>query len=577
MAERRKVKKGARFAALVLGALVATALAQQKPAEEIPPLLKRVTTRLVLVDVVVTDKQGHPVTGLTANDFVLLEDGKPHPIASFSFEQPAAEPVAAPPPLPQHVHTNRAQYRLPPGPLTILLLDALNTPTGDQVTARRQMIRYLQSQAKFTQHTAVLALTNRLILLQDFTTDPELLEAAIEQYATQPSTVLARADQNTELPSNLSLIPAEALQQLLERLRRLEAEEVAQSTDQRVGATLAALRTMASAVSGYPGRKNVIWVSTGFPFTLFATETENRDLFRTYGREIARTAQALTDAQVAVYPVDARGLAGYAAADASVSGRITLRETARRPVGSARTGAAMTDELDYQSEKLLSTHQTMTQLAEETGGRAMLNRNDIDAAVALSVADGATYYSLAYYPTNKSWNGKFRRIEVRVQREGARARHRRGYYAFDSFPAQESGSRDAEMRAALGGPFPSTALTFLARVAPPAPANQARVRVEFLVDAAGLLFRLGEEGRQQCSVDFLAAAYSPEGKVITSASQTINAALRPDQYTRVLEGGLPYLMEMDLAPGRYLLRLVVRDNQTGLLGSLDVPLILDTP
>ncbi|MGH9788205.1 MAG: VWA domain-containing protein [Candidatus Acidiferrales bacterium] len=279
---------------------------------DIPAAVLRITTRLVLVDVVVTDKDNRPVTGLTRDDFVLLEDGAPQTISTFSFESPASRAAGrpAPPPLPENVYTNRPEYRMPPGPLTILLLDALNTPATDQSFARQKMLEYLETQLLPNQRTAILGLTTSILILQDFTTDPALLKAAVRKHLPQTSAALAREEGGVEIPEFIaSALPEEALQ----NIERFETESSAVALDSRVKTTLAALRIIARAVAGYPGRKNLIWVSAAFPFTFIPEDSENYDLLRFYADDIRRTAGSLTDAQVAVYPVDARGLVGPSA------------------------------------------------------------------------------------------------------------------------------------------------------------------------------------------------------------------------------------------------------------------------
>ncbi|MFQ5778639.1 MAG: VWA domain-containing protein, partial [Terriglobia bacterium] len=157
------------------------ALAQEAPGPQaqLPAAVLRVTTRLVLVHVVVTDKQRRPVTDLTLQDFILQENGKRQKIAVFSLEQLArrVREQPAPPPLPPHVYTNRPEYRKPAGLLTVLLLDLLNTPVRDQAYAHAQLLRYLSTQLRSGHRIAVLALTSKMFLLQDFTSDPELLRA----------------------------------------------------------------------------------------------------------------------------------------------------------------------------------------------------------------------------------------------------------------------------------------------------------------------------------------------------------------------------------------------------------------
>ncbi|MGH9788915.1 MAG: VWA domain-containing protein, partial [Candidatus Acidiferrales bacterium] len=140
------------------------AVPAQEERTDLPAAVLRVTTRLVLVDVVVTDKDGRPVTGLTRDDFTLFEDGEPQTISTFVFESPAgrAGDPYAPPPLPENVYTNRPQYRMPHGPVTLLLLDSLNTPWHDLPYMRQEMLKYIRTQVKPDQRVAILVLTHNL-------------------------------------------------------------------------------------------------------------------------------------------------------------------------------------------------------------------------------------------------------------------------------------------------------------------------------------------------------------------------------------------------------------------------------
>jgi len=362
---------------------------------------------------------------------------------------------------------------------------------------------------------------------------------------------------------------------------KLGQSRAAFATDSRVQMTLGVLRAIARGTAGYRGRKNLVWVSSAFPFHIRPENWEDFDIYRAYADDIRRTAAQLADAQVAVYPVDARGLEGFTAADASDPGRTAI--------GLGRAGSDFGDRVSRINEVRETSHTTMNQIAEDTGGRAFYNRNDIDVAVERSVADGSTYYSLGYYPEKKDWDGKFRRLEVKVAREDVKVRYRRGYYAFDPFDLpkpkkvkddQGTGAKDQEMLAALSDPLPATVVTFFARVPPPAaplPGFPATVNVQFLVDARTVAFEELADGRRQFSLDFLVAAFSPEGKVVKGLNHTATHAFPPEAYVIVQQSGLPYKMDIELEPGDYQVRLIVRDNRTGLLGSATVPLQVKKP
>ncbi|MFQ5663656.1 MAG: VWA domain-containing protein [Terriglobia bacterium] len=557
-------------ALLILAALLCgfgVAAQQAAPPEALPAPVLRVTTRLVLVDVVVTDKKKQPVTDLTLKDFSLQENGKPQRIAFFALEQPARrapeqEEGIEPPPLPPHVYTNRPEYRIPPGRVILVLLDALNTSVRDQAAARAQLLRYLAGQLQPGRRTAILALTNRLLLLQDFTADPRLLLAALEKYKPQKSAPRARAEKIDRVIDPIYLSPSP---EILANIERFQAEQVASAMDTRVRITLAALQRIARATAGYPGRKSLVWVSSAFPITFAPGRIGNFP--RSYADAMRRTTNMLADARIALYVVDARGLVGTLIGDAS--------NPLRNPVGNVRTRAELHEALARYSTQIEAPQQAMNHLAADTGGRAFYNRNDIDKAVALSVEDGSTYYALAYYPENKDWDGKFRRIQVKVARRGLRVRHRRGYYATDPTPPKEEAkTRQEKLLAVLNDPLPATAIAFRAQVPPPAPADPAQVVVQFKVDPRTVAFEEVEDGRQRCNLDFLVAAVSPGGQVVAVAHQTLEARLRPETYAGVQQAGLPFRLALTLGPGRYRLRLAVRDNRTGWLGTLEVPLVV---
>lgn len=545
-------------------------VAGQAPSPEREPAgAVRVITRLVLVDVVVIDKQGHTVRGLKKENFALTESGKEQSIATFTSEQvELARAANKPAPLPPNLYTNRPEYRTPPGPLTMLLLDALNTPLADQAYARQQMLKYLETQLQPSQGTAILALGNSLRLLQDFTSDPRLLRAAVQKYTGTKSVLLVEEGDQLNLSQTTANAPAaQGVQQVAQRLQEFEDEQIAAQTDARVQITLAALRSIARTAAGFPGRKVLIWVSGAFPISLEPEQFSTGNLrnvsglgqSRYYAEQVQSTAALLADAQVAIYPVDARGLTGLDMADAS-------RRT--RP----GTGGIIP-----QSSRVLDSHFTMQQLAEETGGRALFNRNDIDQAVALAAAEGATYYELGFYPEGKSWDGKFHKIAVKVARPGVEVRHRRGYFAMDPARWRETSQKpDVDINNALREPLPATQVTFVSRVIPQSTGTQTHIDIQFAVYADTISFEEEAGGRHHASVDFLAVAVSPDGKIAANDSKTMEAHLRQETFARVQKEGVPFHMDLLVASGNYQLHLGVRDNRTGWIGTTTVPLLLET-
>jgi VWFA-related protein len=556
--------------------------AQEKAAPREPASTLRVTTRLVLVDVVVTDKKGQPVTDLTVDDFVVKEGGQRQQITSFSLEQPLAraeQPVVESPAMPPDVYTNRYVYTRQSGPLTILLLDGLNTPVEQQSFVRQKMLDYVATQLQPDQRVAVLALTKRLWLLQDFTSDSRALLAALDGHTAERSTLAQRGKLGISTPPDveaaLASIGGLSGGSTQEAVTQMLADMEASSIAERVGITLGALQAIVRMTAGYPGRKNLIWVSAGFPISLdpeinqrFAPALGQVGIGLTsFSGEIRRTADLLTNARVAIYPVDARGLVGWSPELAA-----STVPSVSNPRGVRREGWAA-DLLPRRGETL-NSQMAMEQLATETGGRVFKDRNDIDVAVANSIADGSTYYVLGYRPPKGKWNGKFRSIKVKVARKGVQVRHRRGYYAIDLRQREvwSGKTREQEFQAALSDPIPAAAVIFRVRIPPPEPAAVARVQIEFRVDVGTIAWDVLADGDRECKLDFYVAAYTEAGEQVDSYGLTTEARLGPENYAEAARLGLGHQMELDLKAGKYRLRLLVRDVRTGLLGRVDAPL-----
>jgi len=556
-------------------------------AEEIPTPVVRASTHVVLLDVVVTDTMGNPVKGIQAAEFEIEESGKRQTlrfIDAHDEEIPQLQEAAVP--LRQDVYTNRPKRSFQSGPLNVLLLDALNTSTPNQSYARQQLLGYAATQLKTGQPTAVYALTNRLIQLQDFTTDPSDILDAIRTYkpvdlaeknaTTMDTSGVARLEGGRQSPEKA---------RMRAMLEALEAERAAVALPKRIANTLAAFRALARALGGHPGRKNLIWVSSAFPFTLMPPTGElmvtlDRSADPTappplpnqgsiqkleqlmqaqYSEEIRQTAALLADVQTAIYPVDARGL---------IVGGVAVVNADRGSTPSAeRLGRAVTNSLT----SLSSPQENMREIARLTGGRAFYNRNDINNAVALAAADGSASYTLGYYPANKKWNGNFRSVKVKVKRPNVRVRHRVGYYAY-KHEGSDTGASGKRGQQLVAGPVgsDSTLVLFDAQLAAkPAQNGKSTFPVMFRVDPKSVSW--GEAGKRDVDIDLYVLAIDSAGKIAANNGMTVVQSLDDDQYSQVARAGLVIPVEITLSGGDYTVKLVVRDNRTGMIGSLTVP------
>ena len=317
---------------------------------------------------------------------------------------------------------------------------------------------------------------------------------------------------------------------------------------------------------GYPGRKNLVWVSETFPLSIVLDKIKSQNN-RDFSREVAATGSLLSNAQVAIYPVDAKALGGNS--DFGVGND-------PNPIGNPAVISTTLDNeagkvMNREAEERMTSRTTMNDLADKTGGRAFYNTNNLEGAVRRSLEDGSVYYTLGYYPENKNWDGKFRRITVKVARPGVKLHYRAGYYAVEpqSYTQLDQAEKTNELAKAMSLDFPaSTTLLFQAAVVLPSAATGNKVLVNYAVDPHGLTFDLGNDGLQHASVDCAVIVYSEKGEPMKSLSNTMVAALKPEEYQRVQQKSFPCRQTFDLAPGEYLFRLGVRDGHTGTVGTM---------
>jgi len=364
-------------------------------------------TRLVVVDVVVTDRNKNPVHNLKASDFRLLEDNTTQKIQHFDEHTGGAvgaEPEAAPA-MPPGYFTNYSP--VPAGSsINILLLDTLNTPVTDQEYVKDQIRKFLKD-AKPGAPIAIFGLTTRLSLLQSFTADPELLKAAINKKNNAFSALLdnpVTGGPVEKLSDDFAVFAASSLSPQaatanLPAIHFVQQGEALQAVDKgklRAQYTLDAINQLGRYLAGMPGRKNLIWFSGSFPIDIMPGGPVNAPAgsFDSLEHEFRETANLLAKGQVAVYPIDARGALISQVGDVSQSGAKYDHDLT----------AFAQDQLGFH-EQTMSENSTMLRMAEETGGKAFLANNDLAGAVTQAIATGSNYYTLAYTPSDPHWNG----------------------------------------------------------------------------------------------------------------------------------------------------------------------------
>lgn len=531
-------RRSSACAKAVVWILAVLARAQPTPAPEV----LHATTHLVEVSVVAQSKQGEPVKGLTQDDITLLDDGVPQKIAYVRAEttSPALAPRRK---LPPNFFTNRLDAGgTALNSATVILFDGMNTRLIDQAYAREQILNFLR-QLKPGERVALYAMGRGPRLLQDLTEDPSSLIRALAEYrsGSSPSLSAPLYDPGVTGPEQFDAW----LGELTFNLYDYYGED-------RAFRTVRALTAIAGHLQQIPGRKNLIWVSGSFPVAL---DGQSVALPRKTGNgkpgqdkreswpELERAARALAKANLAIYPVDARGLI----AAQEYSGPLTRPEL-KNPDTSE--GARM------------------QALADRTGGRAFFNNNDLAAALRRALDDAQLTYLIGYYPSHHEWKGHFRKIDLRVNRPDVDLRYRRGYFAQPDEPG-DSWYREQVLNASLWNPVDSTGIRLTVGVMASASGG---LDLALQIDGRDISYHPNGE-RRECSLDVWLVQLDVSEKQIQTTARTNNLSLDAPTFDKVKQvNGLALAEHLNPDAKAALLRILVRDVATGQLGSLTVPL-----
>src|SRR5258708_7346275 len=523
------------LALAILNLTVEPTLRAKRARAELPPILSRTNAPLVFVDVVVTEKKGQPVTALKAEDFTVEENGKKQKVSILV--PPGTAPQVAPTPAPPGILSNHPEHVGPAGIPTVLLLDAANSPFKEQAYGRSQMLKYAVEQAQLGHPMAVLALTDRLHVLQQFTSDPQVLLTAIKNFKPEEQILQPGAGAApTAVAPDMGGGPRDFGVQLL--VARAEVSgfanlQIGYEIERRTLITIEAMRSLARMLGGLPGRKNVVWLTANFPFDLIPDDrtisdaelaadlpsvrqkslqvnaagsiaAEQRSL---HGQEIRENEAQLASANIAIYPVDLNGLVGGMEGSAAFS---SAHMNDINGAGIANTALA-------QVSGLQASQGTMREVAAETGGKPYMNQNEIKDGIALAAADDKASYQLGYYPENKKWDGKYRNIKVKVSQGGTQIRYRKGYFAVD--PTQTKNQNyEQNVAEALQVNPPATQISFMAQAKPGDP---GKLRVIFLVDAHTLTAE-DAGGSKKLNVALYASVYASNGKNLATRSLKVD-------------------------------------------------------
>ncbi|MGA8540566.1 MAG: VWA domain-containing protein [Terriglobales bacterium] len=577
-----------RFRAALVSFLVVLAsspafLAAQQPPSDVPAITIRANTRLVVVDVVVTHKNGQPVTGLKPEDFTLEENGKKQKISVFV--PPGIVNTAGPTPVPAGILSNHPENVTPAGVPTVLLLDAANSAFKDQSYARSQMLKYVLQQGQTGRPMAVLTLTDRLSVLQQFTSDPQVLLTAIKNFRPQEQILQPGAPPpESHAAGGLGAGPrgdTAGIGLASQALQDFADLQIGFNIERRTLITLDAMQSLSRLLGGLPGRKNVVWLTANLPFDLIpedravsdaelladlpgqgrqrsagvnAAGSQAAEQRQLHGQEIRLAESELASAGIAIYPVDLHGL---------VSGM----ESSATQQGSVYSDTAFSDRAGTKISALQSTQGTMEEIAAQTGGKAYINQNEIKDGIALAASDEKASYSLGYYPENKKWDGKLRNLKVKVNQGDTQLRYRKGYFAIEPGPIKNH-NYEQDVAAALAIDAPATQISFKAQAKP---ADPGKIRVLFLVDAHTLTAE-DAGGAKKMNVDLYATIWGSSDKSMAAQSVRVDRSFDSATYQQILDHGMMVPIDIAIPAGGKELRLAVLDNKTGFIGTVSGPL-----
>ena len=555
--------------------------------------------RQVLLDVVVTDSRNRPITGLKREDFSVSEDGKPQQIVSFETHASAhpsadsATPSTAVPQLFPNTFWNVSSARADL-PLNIILFDVLNTPPADQPLARNQIKKFLTGKPTGSRY-GIFVLSDKLHLVQGVTdSEAELLAAMNRRPTRTQSPVFSPADPNTVasdvfLRDSGLVPPYPGPMAMLDHLGQLNSQADQYFLTHRVEITLAAFDELAQFLSGVPGRKNVLWLSGSFPIVLPGRGPFDRFQPAANFSELKQVTNQLTISQVAVYPIDVRGLIVV-----PVMGAANNRNYHAASLGQARRSYMAT---------LAQEQATMDEIAEVSGGHAFYNTNGFEQAMQTATEDGSNYYTLSYSPTNINFDGGIRSIHIGVYGKGYSLSYRRSYFADDNFEMAKASPRTAiqstdavMLRGAptqhdlvfsvhaktMGSPVPLSPAQIeelsqdpaLGKARKWATVKMQKYELDFSLLQKQISFLIGSDGIRLGTLDFLYAAYDVDNNLLYHATSSVNETVTPDQAGQARSGMYLARQSLDIPANTSWLRIAVRDGVDGRAGSLEVALPL---
>jgi VWFA-related protein len=565
------------------GALVAAQSRELQPAGDQPTF--RVGTRLATIDAVVVDDKGNHVTDLTPADFEVVERGKtqtvrqvvyvrnvpggamPAPVAATEPARPAA-PAGTPAPRARPL-AGGSGLSTPErtGRVLAIVVDDLGLSFESTVSVRRMLTQYVDTRVRPGDLVAIIRTAGGVGALQQFTTDRRLLHAAIDRVRWSLQSRNGVAAFEAVSPDASTSLFSQRSQQIGEPPPLLQSPDAFREEVSAAG-TLGALEYIVRGIEALPGRKSVIFVSDGFDLGI-----KNAKASRTWSA-FTRMMDRANRAGVVVYTIDGRGLqtAGLTAEDDPQTPKMNM--FGGPGGGGAPTGPQLSQKVTGSANErmtdLIDTQEALVYLAQQTGGLAMLNTNDLGGALDRIVDDTQGYYLIGFdtaITADQRWDPND--VRVRVKRAGLSARARRGLFGpADKDRPKEEILEDPLVTAALS-PFSTGAIDVrLTTLFAHDKKAGSYVRSLFFIDPAGLTFSDGPDGRKDADLTLLLMAIGDNGQAIAQLRRQLDLRLTADEYQQLRQRGLLYSARLVIQePGGYQIRAAVRDRNSEAVGT----------
>ena len=542
--------------ALLVGLFLLSALLA--PAQQ--PARFGATTQLVIEDVIVKSKDGNPIDGLKATDFVVTEDGKPQKVSVFEFQkldnQPA--PPAALEPAPQ-IALNTPNPAVPdavvapliaperPGELKyrnrrllVMFFDMTSMPIQDQIRAQTAALKFLHTQMTASDLMALMTFSSEVKVIEDFTADRDRLEKDIKKL------VIGEGQGLEETVSDDSSSDTGAA------FTQDDTEFDIFNTDRQLSALETAVRMLGSLNE----KKALVYFASG----MTRNGVDNQ-------AQLVATINAAIRANVSFYPIDARGLVAQAPL-----GDATKGSPGGQGMYSGSSAAAVTSKFQGQQETLYT-------LAADTGGKALLDNNDLSMGIVQAQKDIASYYIIGYYSTNEALDGHFRRIKISVKDSALSAKiakldYRQGYFAGKQFNKFTASDKERQLSEALALGDPITDMN-LAMEVDYFRLGRDRYFVPLAVKIPGTEIELARHGGADSTrLDFIGEIKDAKGNTVSNVRDNLQVKLKGDTAEKLAKTTLEYDTGFTLQPGTYTAKFLTRENETGKMGTYETKFVV---